>query len=163
MGLKVLITDYAWPTLNIERNILRTVGAELLVAQSGEEAELVSLASEAHAILTNLRNVTSSVLNASPLCRIVARYGIGLDNIAVDHATRLGILVTNVPDYSLDEVSDHAMALLLACVRGVARFAHATRQGVWDLSRWQPLGRVRGKTLGLIGYGNTAERLIPKA
>ena len=84
MGLKVLITDYAWPTLDIERNILGTVGAELRVAQSGEEAELVRLASTAHAILTNFRNVTSSVLNASPLCRIVARYGIGLDNIAVE-------------------------------------------------------------------------------
>jgi D-3-phosphoglycerate dehydrogenase len=163
MSYTVLITDYAWPTLDIERAALAAVGADIMPAQSGEEAELVSLAPAADAILTNWKRVTPAVLEAAPSCRVVSRYGVGLDNIAVAHATELGILVTNVPDFCLEEVSDHTLALLLACARRVVQFARATRRGVWDLKAGRPLPRLRGQTLGLIGYGNIARTLLPKA
>ena len=163
MPFKVLVTDHAWPSLDVERGILEAVGAELIVAETGEEAELVQLAPPADAILTNWKRVTPAVLDAAPRCCIVSRYGVGLDNIAVEHATRLGILVTNVPDFCVDEVSDHAMALLLACARSVVKFARATRDGVWDINLGRPLPRLRGQTLGLVGYGNLAHAVVPKA
>lgn len=159
----VLITDYAWPTLDHERSALASVEANLLVAQSGDEHELIQLAPQADAILTCWKRVTAPVLAAAPRCRLVSRYGIGLDNIAVEQATQLGILVTNVPDFCLDEVSDHVMALLLAAARRVVRFAGQTRTGVWSQKTGQGMPRLRGQTLGLIGYGNLARAVVPKA
>ena len=95
--MKALITDHAWPTLDIERDVLGEVGTTIVEARSGDEAELASLAGDVDAILTCWKKVTPAVLDASPECQIVARYGVGLDNIAVEHATGLGIVVTNVP------------------------------------------------------------------
>ncbi len=160
---RALITDYAWPSLDIEREVLAAVGAELLVAETGAEAELVALAPGADAILTCWKPVTAAVLDAAPHCRIVSRYGIGLDNIAVSRATELGIVVTNVPDFCLDEVSDHALALLLACARQVVPYARATRGGAWQQTTGRPLPRLCGQTLGLVGYGKIARALVPKA
>lgn len=163
MTARVLVTDYAWPTLAAEEAVLGELGASLVVAPTGEEAELARLAPDVDAILTCWKRVGPAVLDAAPRCRIVSRYGVGLDNIAVDHATRLGIVVTNVPDYCAEEVSDHAMALLLACARKVAAFAAATRRGQWDNRAAGPIPRLRGKTLGLLGFGRNARALVPKA
>ena len=163
MTFNVLVTDYAWPSLDIQRDVLRAVGAELLVAHYGDEAELIQLAPQCDAILTNWKKVTAPVLDAAPHCLIVSRYGIGIDNIAMDHATQLGIPVTNVPDFCLDEASDHTMALLLACARQVVTYAAATHNGVWQVNTGYPIARLRGQTLGLIGYGSIARALIPKA
>jgi len=159
----VLITDYAWPTLAIEEGILGQVDAALLVAASGDEAELVRMAPQADAILTCWKHVTPAVVDAASRCLHISRYGVGLDNIAVKRATEQGIVVTNVPDFCVEEVSDHAMALLLACARGVVGFAQATRQGQWDNKGQGVLPRLRGQTLGLIGFGNSARALLPKA
>lgn len=163
MGFKVLVTDYAWPALDVEREILSAVDAELVVAETGSEAELVGLAPVADAILTNWKRVPTAALDASPHCLVVSRYGVGVDNIPIDHATRLGILVTNVPDFCLEEVSDHAMALVLACARRVVRFARATREGRWNLALARGLPRLRGQTLGIVGLGNIGRSLVPKA
>ncbi|GIV76896.1 MAG: 2-ketogluconate reductase [Litorilinea sp.] len=160
---QVLVTDYAWPSLAIEREILAQVDAALLVAAQGDDAELLRLAPQADAILTCWRPIPPAVLDAAPRCRVVSRYGIGLDNIPVDHATRLGIVVTNVPDFCLDEVSDHTMALLLACARRIVPFARATRAGIWDLQAGRPMPRLRGQVLGLVGYGHIAQAVVPKA
>ncbi len=160
---QVLITDYAWDSLDIERSVLAPAGAELVVAATGDEAELVALAPQADAILTNWKRVTPAVLDSAPRCRIVSRYGVGIDNIAVDHATRLGILVTNVPDYCIEEVSDHALALLMACARSVPTFDRATQRGRWDLPSGKPLYRLRGRTLGIIGHGQIGAALAAKA
>jgi len=160
---KVLITDYAWPTLDAERALLATIDAEMLVARTGDEAELISLASDVDAILTCWKRVTPPVLDAAKRCQIVSRYGIGLDNIAVDHATALGMLVTNVPDFCVDEVSDHVLALLLAWNRRLLAFATATRRGEWNLQIGRTMPRLRGQTLGLIGFGRLARAVAAKA
>ena len=160
---KVLVTDYAWPSLDIERRILAEVGATLLVAETGEEAELLQLAPEVDAILTCWKLVPPAALEAAPRCLLVSRYGIGLDNIPLERATELGILVTNVPDFCLEEVSDHVMALLLSWARRTVQFAQETRQGIWGPPTKRPIPRLRGQTLGLIGYGNIAQALVPKA
>ncbi|HET6172732.1 MAG TPA: C-terminal binding protein [Gaiellales bacterium] len=164
MSARVLVTDYAWPSLEIERAILSEVDAELVVAESGEAAELVALAPGADAILTNWKRVPVEALDAADRCVVVARYGVGVDNIPVAHATRLGILVVNVPDFCVEEVSDHALALLLACARRIVTFARSTREGQWDLlGLGRGLPRLRGQRLGLVGFGNTARALVPKA
>jgi D-3-phosphoglycerate dehydrogenase / 2-oxoglutarate reductase len=162
-NFKVLITDYAWPTLDQEHAVLDTLGVELLVAQTGTEEEFIRLAPNADAILTCWKRVTPAVLDAAPKCRLVSRYGIGLDNIAVDHATQLGILVTNVPDFCRDEVSDHVLALILSWARRVVTFSRDTRSGVWNLGAGRTMPRLRGQTLGLVGYGNLAQAVVPKA
>ena len=163
MTRTVLVTDYAWPSLDIERQILAGVGAELLVAETGEPDELVALAPAADAILTNWRRVPPEALDAAPRCLVVARYGVGVDNIPVERATELGILVANVPDFCLEEVSDHAIALLLACARRIVPFARSTAAGRWELGLGRGMPRLRGQTLGLVGHGNIARALIPKA
>jgi D-3-phosphoglycerate dehydrogenase len=163
VSARVLVTDHAWPSLEIERAILAEAGAELVVA-GPEEAELIELAAGADAILTNWRRVPEAALDAAVRCLVVARYGVGLDNIPVERATELGMIVANVPDFCVEEVSDHAMALLLACARRIVTFARSTRAGAWDLAGLgQGLPRLRGQRLGIVGYGNTARTLIPKA
>jgi D-3-phosphoglycerate dehydrogenase len=163
MPFRVLVTDFAWPSLSIEDEILSAVDAEILVAPTGARDELIALAAASNAILTNWATIPEEALEVASECRIISRYGVGLDNIPVGRATELGILVTNVPTFCVDEVSDHAMALLLACARRVVEFSNATRQGEWDLSSAPGLPRLRGQTLGLIGFGNIARALIPKA
>lgn len=162
-SLRVLITDVAWPSVAIEREILAAVGAEVVLAETGAEEELIRLAPEADAILTCWQRTTAAVLDAAPRCRTVGRYGIGLDNIAVGHATELGILVTNVPDFCFDEVAEHALALILACARKIVPFARDTDRGIWNLAAGRPIARLRGQTLGLIGYGGIARALAARA
>lgn len=163
MTFKVLITDYAWASLDIERDILRAVDAELIIAQSGEPAELLQLAPQCDAILTNWKKIPPAVLDAAPHCLTVSRYGIGVDNIPVERATQLGILVTNVPDFCLDEAADHVMALLLARSRDIIYYNTAVHNNDWRVNTERPLRRLRGQTLGIIGYGNIARALILRA
>jgi D-3-phosphoglycerate dehydrogenase len=159
----VLVTDFAWPSLDIEREVLGAVGAELLVAERGDEDELTALAPRADAILTNWRRVPPEALEAAPDCLVVSRSGIGVDNIPVDRATELGIIVTNVPGFCTDEVSDHAMALLLACARRVVPLAASTCGRVWNIELARGVRRLRGQTLGMVGFGAIAQALVPKA
>lgn len=160
---RVLITDRAWPDCSIERGILSGAGARLVEAPNGDEATLIALARESDAIGTNWAHVTEKVIRAVPRCRIVARFGIGLDNICVKTATELGIPVTNVPDYCVSEVSDHALALILACARNIAFFHQRTKAGEYNLSAGPPMKRLKGATLGLVGFGHIAQALLPKA
>ena len=164
MALRFLITDYAWPSLDEERRVLDPVGGELVVAETGDEDELVSLAGDVDAILTCWKLVTPAVLDAAvPRCRVVSRYGVGTDNIAVDHATALGMAVTRVPDYCVEEVADHTMALLLASARRVAQFDRAVRGGVWDNAGSGFIPRLRGQTLALIGFGQIGQAVGERA
>ena len=160
---RVLLTDRAWPETSIEREILAEIDAELIEAPAGDEETLCRLAVDVDAIATTWARVTPQVLQSAPRCRTVSRLGIGLDNIAVDFATSLGIPVTNVPDYCVGEVADHALALLLAAARNVAFFHGRTRAGEYQLSAGPPMRRLAGQTLGLFGFGKIARNLVPKA
>jgi D-3-phosphoglycerate dehydrogenase len=162
---KVLLTDYAWPDLDIERKILREVNAELIVADEGQRdpASLARLASDVQAIMTNWVKVPASVLDAAQHCRHVARLGIGLDNIDVEAASRRGMYVTNIPDYCLIEVAEHTLALLLALSRKVAFYHQQTKSGTYDLKAGPVLRRIEGQTLGLVGLGNIGQAVAKRA
>jgi D-3-phosphoglycerate dehydrogenase / 2-oxoglutarate reductase len=163
MSQKVLISDYVWKDLAIEKATLARVGAELLVAQTGAEDELTGFAPEADGILTCWKPVTAKVIQAARRCLSVGRFGIGLDNIDVAEATQQGMVVTNVPAYCVEEVSDHALSLLLSLARKVTFFDRAIKSGVYDLQAGTPLFRVRGRTLGIAGFGRIGRALYRKA
>ncbi len=163
----VLLTDYAWADVEIERRTLAEIDAELVVAPKDQQdaASLASLAREKRvdAIMTNWAKVPQVVIEASPQCRIVSRLGIGLDNIDVAYCTSRGIPVTNVPDYCLIEVAEHALALILSLSRKVAFYHHETKQGRYQLQAGPALRRIEGQTLGIVGLGNIGQKLAEKA
>ena len=163
MTNRILITDIAWPDLDIEREVLAAVDGEIMLAGGGTPEEIIALAPQADAILTCWKDVPAEALDIAPNCRVVSRYGIGLDNIPIGRATELGMLVTNVPDFCLEEVSDHVMALLLATARQLFPLARTPDRSGWTRDTPRPIPRVRGQTLGLIGFGNIARALVPKA
>lgn len=160
---RVLQTDRAWPDTTIEREILAQAGAELVEATATDEATLASLAGDVDAIITNWANVSAPVVRAAKRCRVICRSGIGLDNIDVKTATTLGIPVTNIPDYCVNEVADHALALILACARQIAFFHHRTKQGEYRLQAGAAMPRLAGKVLGLIGLGRIGRSLAARA
>ena len=164
MTKKVLVTDYVWPSMEPERAVLAGADAELVVAPDGSEETLTELARDVDGILTCFAKVTDRVVRAAEKCVVVGRYGVGVDNIAVDTATELGIVVTYVPDYCVDEVSDHVMALLLAWNRRIVLFDVATKTKGWGA---EGLGmrimRLRGKKLGVVGFGRIGRSVCSKA
>ncbi len=159
---RLLITDRAWPDCSIERTILTERGVEIIEAPDQNESTLVSLARDVSAIATCWAPVTEPIVRAAKQCRVIARFGIGLDNIAVDVASELGIPVTNVPDYCVEEVSDHALALMLACARNVAFYHHRTKQGEYSLKAGPPMRRLAGQVVGLVGLGHIGRTLAAK-
>ncbi|MGW5515076.1 C-terminal binding protein [Nocardia africana] len=163
MNFSVLVTDYAWPSLDVEQRILSEVGAELVVAESGDEEELVRLVGTVDAILTCWKPVTAAVLRAAENCRTVARYGIGLDNIDIPVATDLGILVSNVPNFCSDEVADHTLALILAQARHIPAYDRQVLDGGWDNKEFGAMHRLRGRVLGLVGFGSIARGVATRA
>ncbi|MYF98712.1 C-terminal binding protein [Candidatus Poribacteria bacterium] len=159
----ILITDYAWSSIEPERQILSETRADVIVADSGDEDELISLAPNVDGILTCWKPVRECVISTASKCQIIARYGIGLDNIDVPSATENGIIVTNVPAYCVDEVTDHAMALLLACARKIPLFNSAVKSNIWDPNIGCRMYRLRNKILGIVGFGHIGKAIIPKA
>jgi D-3-phosphoglycerate dehydrogenase / 2-oxoglutarate reductase len=161
----VLLTDYAWPDAAIEAEIIEGAGFRLVTGPAKPaSAEAITHLAREHqpaAIMTNWAPVSAAAIAASPRLRIVTRLGVGLDNIAVDEATRRGIWVTNVPDYCLEEVSDHAVAMLLAWARGLTHFDREVKAGRWEPASAR-LRRVRDLTCGLIGLGRTGRRTAEK-
>nr|WP_179342385.1 C-terminal binding protein [Streptomyces sp. alain-838] len=162
-AFKVLVTDYAWPTLDVERAVLGRADAELIVAETGDTEELVRLAKDADAILTCFAKVSQEVLDAAPRCRTVARYGVGVDNIDVTHATRLGMIVSNVPDYCSEDVADHTLLLLLTLSRRLLPLVRHIADGGWNGAAVPTSTRLRGKVLGLVGLGAIGRALVPRA
>jgi D-3-phosphoglycerate dehydrogenase / 2-oxoglutarate reductase len=150
----VLLTDYAWADTEIERRIVEAAGFSFVSASARNAEEVVSLAQqcEPSAILTCWAPITADAIEGSTKLQHVGRMGIGLDNIDVDACTRRGVWVTNVPDYCVDEVSDHAIAFLLAWTRGLIPLDRQVRGGHWNPAAVS-LKRLSTLTVGLIGYG----------
>lgn len=162
--MRILVTDYAWPSLDVEKEILSEIGAGLVVAPDGEEETLTELAKGCDGILTCWAKTTQKVIEAAlPDLKVIVRYGVGLDNIDVAFATQKGIPVANVPDYCFIDVAEHTMALLLSFSHKVTKFDRLVREGTWNIQACLPLRRLTGQTLGLVGFGQIARDIVPKA
>jgi D-3-phosphoglycerate dehydrogenase len=164
MSGKVLVTDYAWPDLKIERRVLGEIGVELVEAPDGEEETLVALAEGCVGILTCWAQTTEKVIAAAlPDLKVVVRYGVGLDNIDIPFASGQGIPVANIPDFCFIDVAEHTMALLLSFAKKITPFDRSVRSGSWSIQDRLPLNRMAGQTLGLVGFGQIAQEVIPRA
>ena len=129
------------------------MGAELILAQAQEENHLIQACREADGLLNQYAFLTRRVLENLPKCKVVSRYGVGVDSVDLKAATDLGIIVANVPDYCLGEVADQTISIILALIRKTAFFDQKVKSGQWDFRLGIPINRTRGKTLGLIGCG----------
>lgn len=150
-------------TLENERAELARVDAELLVPGAGAGGPLVSLLVRADAVLNTVLPLTAGDVASMARCRVIVRTGVGVDNVDVAAATAAGIVVACVPDASIEEVSNHALGLLLALSRKLVRLDRALRGGRWDRTLLAPMGTIHGQTLGVVGFGRIGQALCRKA
>jgi D-3-phosphoglycerate dehydrogenase / 2-oxoglutarate reductase len=160
--MKIVITDHRFLNVEQERRAVEAAGGELVVAQVAEEDKLIHVCREADGLLVARAPITRRVLEAMERCRIIVRYGIGVDCIDVPAATELGILVANVPDYCVDEVSDHALALVLMLSRQMIPAIRLAWEDDWPVSKMPPLRRLRGQICGLFGCGRIGSLVARK-
>ena len=159
----VAVTDHVFPDLEPTKEALADVGASVNLAESGDPSDILAVARTADAVINCFAQLPGSVIDQFENCRIIARTGIGIDTIDLDTATAKGIVVTNVPEYCEDEVSDHAMALMLALARNVPRGNAQVHAGGWALAELKPMFRLRGRTVGLVGFGKIPRLVAAKA
>ncbi len=161
-GMKVVITDHRFADVEQERRAVESAGGHLVVGQATEEQQLIGLCRDADGVLNGRSKITAAVIAAMERCRIIVRYGIGVDTIDIGAATARGIMVANVPDYCIDEVSDHALLLLLALSRQIVPSMALAKEDRWSLSKMPPLRRLRGQACGLCGAGQIGSLLARK-
>jgi D-3-phosphoglycerate dehydrogenase len=161
--LTAVITDYDYGNLDIERSILEPSGIDVIGLQAKSEDDLLDAARTCDAMMNQYARVGQKTISAMSRCKVVARYGVGVDIVDVDAATRAGILVTNVRDYCTEEVADHAIALWLASARRLAEYDRATHQGIWRWQSGQPIYRLRGRTMGIVSFGRIGQAIAERA
>lgn len=159
----VAVTDYTYPDLAPERAILEPLGFRFVTGQCRSEREVAELCGNADAIMTQYAPITAAVISQLQSCKIIVRYGIGVDNVDIDAAAAAGIAVVNVPDYGISEVADHTFALLLSAVRKIPEIVGQVRSGIWDNAPCRPIAGLSGRTLGLAGFGNIARAVARRA
>jgi D-3-phosphoglycerate dehydrogenase len=155
---KVVVSDQVFPSVDVERALLADIDAELVVA-SGDVESVLATAADADAILNTYLPWDAESIARLTRCKIIARYGIGFDNVDLKAAAGAGIVVTNVPDYSVEEVATHALALILASLRKVVTADGSVRSGTWSIDNFRPIRRLSTLTVGLVGYGRIARRI----
>jgi D-3-phosphoglycerate dehydrogenase len=174
LNFKAVVTFYVPGLVPAYDELLTKLGAKVDKTFCATEEELISACSEADAVIALGIRITpgyvfsTRVIQSLNRCRLIALTGIGYDNVDIEAATEKGICIANNPYYCLQEVSDHAMALILACARKLYRLLPDIKIGKWStqgdyLNALKPLHRLSGRTLGLIGFGNIARALVPKA
>ena len=149
----VAITDCDHGNVDPERAALEGHDVELRVLACRTPEQVADQAGDADVLLNQYVPITAEVLDALPRCRLVVRYGVGVDNLDLEAATERGVWVANVPDYGRDEVADHTLALALALLRGVVVLDRSVRSGVWELAGARPLRRLATLTYGVVGCG----------
>jgi D-3-phosphoglycerate dehydrogenase len=159
----IAVTDSPFPSLDPARAALARVDPELRMAASSSADDILAVAREADAVLVTYAKLPGELLRQLTHCKAIGRFGLGVDNIDIKAAAELGISVTYVPDYCMHEVSDHAIALLLALARKLTLSNKLVQSGRWEMSAVAPIHRLAGQVLGLIGFGNIPRALAPKA
>jgi len=160
---KVVITDYDFGNVDVEREILEAVGAEVVAIQSKREVDLFEAARDCAAMVNQYARIGHETISRMQKCEVIARYGVGVDIVDVEAATDRGILVTNVLDYCTEEVADHAIALWLTLARKLPDYDRATHQGIWQWQSGKPVHRLRGQTLGVVSFGKIGQAIAARA
>ena len=159
----VAVADSVFPNLDPATQVLSQIGAELKLAADSSSESVMKLAADADAVLVTYAKINADMIRQMKKVRIISRFGIGVDNVDLAAATQAGIVVTKVPDYCIDEVSDHAMALLLSAVRKIPMATDQVHAGTWKMPNFVPIHRLRGSVLGLVGFGRIPQLVAPKA
>lgn len=161
-AFKVVVTDDRHGDFSVEKEVLASIDAQVSICNCNTTEEVIKECKDADGILLNLSPMPSEVIEKLEKCKIIARYGVGYDNVDVAACTKKGIYVANVPDYCAEEVSDQALALLMACVRKVVRSDTQIRQGKWNIAKEMKIHRIEGKTFALLGFGMIAKAFLRK-
>jgi D-3-phosphoglycerate dehydrogenase len=159
----IAVTDSVFPSLDPAKAALARLDPDIRMAKSAAADDILAVARDADAILVTYAKLPGDLLRQLTRCKVIGRFGLGVDNIDIVAATERGITVTYVPDYCMAEVSDHTMALLLALARKVAYSNALVQAGRWEMPAVVPLRRLAGQVLGLIGFGNIPRAVAPKA
>ncbi len=160
---KVYISDYDYPDISIEKSILEPIGAEVIGLKCKTGEGLAELAKDADGIIQQYAKIPRETIEKLEKCKIIARYGIGVDILDVEAAYERGMVVTNVPEYCLDEVADHAIAFSFMLMRNIPFYTKKVRSGSYQWQDWKaPIPRYRGATYGLIGFGRIAQNAARK-
>ncbi len=160
---KVVITDYDYGDLAIEEKILQAVGAEVIGLQAKCENDLLKAAQDCDAMMNQYARIGAKTISAMQNCKVIARYGVGVDIVDVAAASEKKILVTNVRDYCTEEVADHAISMWLALARNLFAYNTATHQGIWHWQSGAPVYRLRGQTMGIISFGRIGQAIAERA
>jgi D-3-phosphoglycerate dehydrogenase / 2-oxoglutarate reductase len=159
----VVITDCDHDNVDPERAVLDGHDVELRVLACRTPEEVAAQAGDADVLINQYVPITAEALDALSRCRLVVRYGVGVDNVDVEAAAERGVWVANVPDYGRDEVADHTLALALAVLRGVVVLDRSVRDGIWDLEAARPLRRLATLTWGVVGCGAIGRAVAERA
>lgn len=160
---RIVITDWGFPSLEPEHEVFRGKDVKIEAFQCKTEEDVVKVVADADVVMAQWAPVREKAIGSMKKCRGIVRYGIGLDNIDLEAARKRGIQVRNVPDYCLDEVADHTLALMLAVQRQVTAVAARVKQGVWSITPPVSLSPLRSSTLGLVGFGRIARLVAQRA
>jgi D-3-phosphoglycerate dehydrogenase / 2-oxoglutarate reductase len=158
---KVVITDAEYPSFDIEKKVLSKLNVELIKFQCKTEEELIRNCKDADALLNQYAKITPRVIEKLDNTKIIARYGIGVDNVALDSATKKGIFVTNVV-YDICDVADHTITLMLALTRKLFFVDKSIKKLEWDWKKFHPITRIKGKTVGIIGLGRVGRQVAKR-
>jgi D-3-phosphoglycerate dehydrogenase / 2-oxoglutarate reductase len=162
-GPVIAVTDSVFPSLDPAKAALSKLNPTYRISKSANADDILAVAKDADAILVTYAKLTRDILSQLARCRAIGRFGLGVDNIDLVAAKEKGIAVNYVPDYCIREVSDHAMALLLALIRKIPLSNKLVQGGRWEMPAVVPIRRIEGTVLGLIGFGHIPRLVAPKA
>jgi D-3-phosphoglycerate dehydrogenase len=157
--MKILITDYDFPDIDLERKLYAEAGVEVVAAQCRTEDDVIRESAGCQGLLVQYAPVNARVFAARPEIRIVSRYGAGFDTINLADARAHGVWVGNSPDYGVGEVATHALAMMLALLRHIAFYDRDVKAGAWHFTSAGPMRRVSDMTLGILGLGRIGKRM----
>ena len=160
---KIVFTDFDFPSIDIEKNVLSELNCEFLTPQTSNEDKLIEACRDADALLVQYAQITEKVINNMTKCKVISRYGVGVDSVDGKAARTRGIHLCNVPDYCTDEVADHSLALIVSLGRKIVRLSNAVKSGDWNVMVGKPIFNFKKQTLGLIGFGKIPQSLSSKA
>ena len=157
-----MVVDCDHPSIDIERGVLKDICPDVAWLKCRTEDEIIAQCGSADGVLMMYAPMTRRVMQSLKRCKVVVRYGVGVDTVDLKAAAELGIVVSNVPDYGTQEVSDHALAMMLCLTRRIATASSQVKRGIWDFHLLQPIHRHQVQTIGIVGLGRIGSAMADK-